>query len=72
MDGATEPPWTDLRRPPQPDPPRQPTDGQLSTLTLTLPWLVASAGAGRSPAETHPTMTAVTCPHAPRWRKSRS
>ncbi|PSD47354.1 hypothetical protein EGJ03_12040 [Stenotrophomonas maltophilia] len=24
MDAATEPPWTDSRRPPQPDPPRHP------------------------------------------------
>ncbi|AWH45707.1 hypothetical protein C1926_11990 [Stenotrophomonas sp. ZAC14A_NAIMI4_1] len=42
MDGATKPPWTGSRRPPQPDPPRQPTGNQ--PLTLTLPWLAAGAG----------------------------
>ncbi|QGL86841.1 hypothetical protein FEO91_00310 [Stenotrophomonas maltophilia] len=40
MDGATEATWTYLRRPPQPDPPRHPTECPLLTLTLT------SAGAG--------------------------
>ncbi|CRD61308.1 hypothetical protein BN126360188 [Stenotrophomonas indicatrix] len=34
MDGATEPTWTYSRRPPQPDPPRHPTDTPLLTLTL--------------------------------------
>ncbi|PJL31532.1 hypothetical protein B9Y64_08115 [Stenotrophomonas maltophilia] len=34
MDAATEPTWTYLRRPPQPDPPRHPTDCPLLTLTL--------------------------------------
>ncbi|PJL10833.1 hypothetical protein B9Y66_17330 [Stenotrophomonas maltophilia] len=48
MDAATEPPWTDLRRPPPLDPPRHPTECPL--LTLLLPSLEASAGAGRSPA----------------------
>ncbi|MBA0282594.1 hypothetical protein D7T59_13780 [Stenotrophomonas maltophilia] len=34
MDAATEPTWTYLRRLPQPDPPRHPTDCPLLTLTL--------------------------------------
>ena len=40
MDAAAKPPRTGLRRPPQPDPPRHPTDSQLLTLTLI------AAGAG--------------------------
>ncbi|MBA0318610.1 hypothetical protein B9Y76_04625 [Stenotrophomonas maltophilia] len=36
MDAATELTWTYLQRPPQPDPPRHPTDSQLLTLTLLL------------------------------------
>ena len=36
MDAATELTWTYLQRPPQPDPPRLPTDSQLLPLTLTL------------------------------------
>ncbi|PJL04188.1 hypothetical protein B9Y85_00775 [Stenotrophomonas maltophilia] len=36
MDAATEPPWTDLRRPPQPDPPRHPTECSLLLLLLLL------------------------------------
>ncbi len=34
MDGATEPPWTDSRRPLQPDPPRHPTEYPLLPLTF--------------------------------------
>ncbi|MBA2129623.1 hypothetical protein EF148_09210 [Stenotrophomonas maltophilia] len=34
MDGATEPTWTYLRRPPQTDPPRHPTECTL----LLLQW----------------------------------
>ncbi len=37
MDAATEPTWTYLRRPPQPDPPRHPTDRRLLLLLLGLP-----------------------------------
>jgi hypothetical protein len=51
MDAAAKPTWTYLRRPRTPTPPRQPTECQL--LLLPLPWLEASAGAGRSPAEKH-------------------
>ncbi|QDL27667.1 hypothetical protein EGM71_07870 [Stenotrophomonas maltophilia] len=51
MDAAAKPPWTGSRRPRAPTPPRQPTECQL--LLLPLPWLEASAGAGRSPAEKH-------------------
>ena len=40
-------PEGDLQRPPQPDPPRHPTESPL--LLLLLPWI--EAGAGRSPAE---------------------
>ena len=36
MDAAAKPPWMGLRRLPQPDPPRHPTDCPLLTLTLTL------------------------------------
>ncbi|PWQ86184.1 hypothetical protein DKY64_09770 [Stenotrophomonas maltophilia] len=36
MDAAAKPPRTGLRRPPQPDPPGQPSGSQLLTLTLTL------------------------------------
>src|SRR3972149_4529066 len=36
MDAVTELTWTYLQRPPQPDPPRHPTDSQLLLLTLTL------------------------------------
>src|SRR5688572_14106260 len=34
MDAATELTWTYLQRPPQPDPPRHPTDTPLLSLTL--------------------------------------
>nr|KAJ9614874.1 hypothetical protein H2204_014382 [Knufia peltigerae] len=36
MDAATELTWTYLQRPPQPDPPRQPTGNQLLTLLRPL------------------------------------
>ncbi|OWQ69101.1 hypothetical protein CEE56_15205 [Stenotrophomonas maltophilia] len=36
MDAATEPPWTDSRRPPQPDPPRHPTGNPLLLRLLLL------------------------------------
>ena len=36
MDAAAKPPWTGLRRPPQPDPPRHPTGSQLLLLLLLL------------------------------------
>ncbi len=36
MDAAAKPPWMGLRRLPQPDPPRHPTDCPLLTLALTL------------------------------------
>ncbi|MBA0444910.1 hypothetical protein B9Y78_15705 [Stenotrophomonas maltophilia] len=53
MDAAAKPPRTGLRRPPQPDPPRHPTECTL--LPLMLP---ASGrhyrGAGRSPADQAP------------------
>ncbi|RRU71016.1 hypothetical protein EGJ89_12340 [Stenotrophomonas maltophilia] len=37
MDAATELTWTYLQRPPQPDPPRHPTDSPLLLLLLLLP-----------------------------------
>ncbi|MBA2128939.1 hypothetical protein EF148_05715 [Stenotrophomonas maltophilia] len=44
MDAAAKPPWTGLRRPPQPDPPRH-LAGDLSlTLTLTLTLLLRVQG----------------------------
>ncbi|PJL68455.1 hypothetical protein B9Y75_12650 [Stenotrophomonas maltophilia] len=48
MDAATKPPWTGLRRPPQPDPPRHPTECPL--LPLTLPLLRPLQVQGGSPA----------------------
>ncbi|MBA0435512.1 hypothetical protein D7Y55_13080 [Stenotrophomonas maltophilia] len=39
-----------LRRPPQPDPPRHPTDSPLLTLTLTLPRRVPGAARPIPPA----------------------
>ncbi len=36
MDAAAKPPWTGLRRPPQPDPPRHLTEARLLTLQLQL------------------------------------
>ena len=56
MDAATELTWTYLQRPPQPDPPRQPTESQL----LTLLRLVAGAGL-QSPA-TKPSLTVARPP----------
>ncbi len=41
MDAAAKPPWTGLRRLPQPDPPRHPTGNQL----LPLPWPLRVQGA---------------------------
>ncbi len=52
MDAATKPPWMGLRRPPQPDPPRHPTECPL----LLLPLLLIAAGAG---------LQALPEPHTP-------
>ncbi len=46
MDGATEPPWTDSRRPPQPDPSRLPTGTPPLLVPLLLLLLLPPAGAG--------------------------
>ncbi len=51
MDAAAKPPWMGLRRLPQPDPPRHPTECTLLLLLLLLPLLRLVAGAGRSPAK---------------------
>ena len=60
MDAATKPPWMGLRRPPQPDPPRHPTECQLLLLLLLLllplPLLLIAAGAG---------LQALPEPHTP-------
>ncbi|MBA0422637.1 hypothetical protein D7Y22_16920 [Stenotrophomonas maltophilia] len=40
MDAAAKPPWTDSRRPPQPDPPRQPAECRL----LLLLWILRVQG----------------------------
>ncbi|TPD99307.1 hypothetical protein FJP65_04590 [Stenotrophomonas maltophilia] len=37
MDAAAKPPWTGLRRPPQPDPPRHPSGNPLWLSLLRLP-----------------------------------
>ncbi|RXK67397.1 hypothetical protein ERT44_08865 [Stenotrophomonas sp. MA5] len=47
MDAAAKPPWRGSRRPRTSTPPRHPTE----CTPLPLPWLEASAGAGRSPAD---------------------
>ena len=68
-----------LRRPPQPDPPRQPTESQL--LTLTLLWLEAGAGLQALQNKTHLNRTSrllpahTTASHAtpcqPHWASAR-
>ncbi|PSD49076.1 hypothetical protein C7E25_15640 [Stenotrophomonas maltophilia] len=58
MDAVAKATGTYLRRPPQPDPPRQPTESQF--LTLTLLRLVAGAGL-QSPA-TKPSLTVARPP----------
>ncbi|OWB47449.1 hypothetical protein B7H27_06190 [Stenotrophomonas maltophilia] len=65
MDAAAKPPWTGLRRPRTPIPPRHPTECQL--LLLLLPWPEASAGAGRSPAENPQCSRAATASRNPAW-----
>ncbi|CRD60684.1 hypothetical protein BN126360047 [Stenotrophomonas indicatrix] len=45
MDGATELTGTYLQRPPQPDPPRHPTECQLLLLLLLLPSIRRVQGA---------------------------
>ena len=50
-----------LRRPPQPDPPRQPTECPF--LTLTLPWL--EAGAGLQPCNPYPLISKACAPAHP-------
>ncbi|PJL11078.1 hypothetical protein B9Y66_18680 [Stenotrophomonas maltophilia] len=57
MDGATEPTGTYSRRPPQPDPPRHPTDNQLLLLLLPLPLLRQVQGAALP--NTPPTLTSL-------------
>ncbi len=52
MDAAAKPPRMGLRRLPQPDPPRQPTDSPLLTLTLTLPRRVPGAARPITPCLT--------------------
>ncbi len=49
MDAATELTWTYLQRPPQPDPPRLPTDSQLLLLLLLLPLQVQGAALQKNP-----------------------
>ncbi|TPD65200.1 hypothetical protein FJP69_15125 [Stenotrophomonas maltophilia] len=43
MDAAAKPPWTGLRRPPQPAPPRHPTECTPLPLQLQLPLRVPGA-----------------------------
>ncbi|MNW01830.1 hypothetical protein D3C71_1975270 [compost metagenome] len=50
MDGATELTWTYLQRPPQPDPPRHPTECQLLPLPLLRPLRVQGAALPNTPA----------------------
>ncbi|KAG1366047.1 hypothetical protein G6F61_013364 [Rhizopus arrhizus] len=52
---AAKPPWTGSRRPPQPDPPRQPPDSRPLTLTL----IAAGAGLQALRKENHPTPASV-------------
>jgi len=48
MDAAAKPPWIGLRRLPQPDPPRHPTECQL----LLLLRILAGAGLQALPTNT--------------------
>ncbi len=57
MDGATEATWKYLRRPPQSDTSRHPTDSQL--LPLPLPSLLHGAGAGLQALPAPPSTLAV-------------
>ncbi|MBA0397821.1 hypothetical protein D7U98_20780 [Stenotrophomonas maltophilia] len=63
MDAATEPPWTDSRRPPQPDPPRHPTECPL--LTLPLPLIRQVQGAALPVTPTEPAALRARCPSPP-------
>ncbi|PSD17708.1 hypothetical protein C7E19_04770 [Stenotrophomonas maltophilia] len=59
MDAAAKPPWTGLRRLPQPDPPRHPTECQpLLLLVLRLLLLLRlAAGAGLQALPTNTLLT---------------
>jgi len=52
MDGATEPPWMDLRRPLPLDPPRPATGTRLLTLLRPLSLIAAGAGLPALPVQT--------------------
>ncbi|PJL66046.1 hypothetical protein B9Y61_19750 [Stenotrophomonas maltophilia] len=70
MDAAAKPPWTDSRRPRNPTPPRHPTECRSGFGRCRCRCIEQVQGAALP--KPSPTMTAVTCPVAPRWRKSRS
>ena len=57
MDAAAKPPWTGLRRLPQPDPPRHPTGNPLLLLLLLLLLLQLAAGAGLQALPTNTLLT---------------
>ena len=63
MDAATELTWTYLQRPPQPDPPRHPTDSPLLLLQLLLPPQVQGA-ALQSPPFPIPRRMGIQSTHA--------
>ncbi|PTS74614.1 hypothetical protein DBR20_13335 [Stenotrophomonas sp. HMWF023] len=63
MDAAAKPPWTDSRRPPQPDLPRHPTECPLLTLTLTLIRQVQGAALPITPPA--PAALRAHCPSPP-------
>ncbi|VUM15418.1 hypothetical protein PGKDCPLP_03256 [Stenotrophomonas maltophilia] len=74
MDGATEPPWTDSRRPLQPGPPRHSTESQLLLLPLQLKLKLKlklkliQQVQGCKPCRTHtPHTTGILCCPSPRY-----
>ncbi|PJL03493.1 hypothetical protein B9Y85_04635 [Stenotrophomonas maltophilia] len=66
MDAATEPTWTYLRRPPQPDPPRHPTVARL--LTLTLIRRVQGAALPNPLQHPCPNVASIAAPAGLDWR----
>ncbi len=74
MDGATEPTGTYSRRPPQPEPPRHPTDRPLLLQPLPLPLLRPLQVQGAALPDTHTQRLGASCssishdfkPRAPR------
>ncbi|PII19914.1 hypothetical protein CR919_11965 [Stenotrophomonas sp. LMG 10879] len=64
MDAAAKPTGTYLRRPPQPDPPRHPTECPLLLWLSPLPWhrRVQGAALQKSPLSAQQAWTTATMP----------